>query len=232
MKVYLKHVVQQLRQHTLSLGKKTILIDKPWALIDDEFEMSKLIFKKNNELILSKNGQVQIGKWEYFPEAKSLLIDRNIDKILCNEGFIDEGVMILKLDGTNNRFFVLANENLIPDLNVERYLKELRYNKLNIAEKKLVDGKIVEVEMFYENQYNPRVGNFVTINAVPVDDGKYQFLNHKDYYEISDGKIAKILNEKKYTNPDGLEIIIHQQNSWISWGIMFLFQVNQQKPGY
>lgn len=90
MKLYLKSIVNQLRNYSSTLDKTSILVDKPWALIDEEFEMQKLIFKKNKELILSKNGQVQIGKWDYFPEAKSLLIDRNSDKILCNEAFIDK----------------------------------------------------------------------------------------------------------------------------------------------
>ena len=91
-------------------------MDKPWALIDSDLEIQKLIFKKNNELILSKDGQVKIGKWDYFPEAKSLLIDREEDKILCNEAFIDDAVLVLKMDGTSNNYFVLANENIIPDL--------------------------------------------------------------------------------------------------------------------
>ena len=69
---------------------------------------------------MSKDGQVNMGKWDYLPEAKSLLIDRGKDTILCNEGFIDEAVMILKMDGTNNNFFVLANENIVPDLDACR----------------------------------------------------------------------------------------------------------------
>jgi hypothetical protein len=31
---------------------------------------------------MSKNGQVTIGKWDYFGEAKSLLIDRGANIIL------------------------------------------------------------------------------------------------------------------------------------------------------
>ena len=104
MKLHIKNVVKQLKKYSATLEKTSIFIDKPWALIDDEFEMQKLIFKKNKELILSKNGQVQIGKWDYFPEAKSLLIDRGTDKILCNEAYIDNGVMILVLDGVKFNF--------------------------------------------------------------------------------------------------------------------------------
>lgn len=213
MKIYLKSIVKQLRNYSATLDKTSILIDKPWALIDDEFEMQKLIFKKDKELILSKNGQVQIGKWDYFPEAKSLLIDRNTDKILCNEAFIDKGVMVLRLDGTDSRFFILANEIIVPDLDANRYLKELRYQKLKIVETKLVDGRILEVSR--EEEYNsPEIGNPVTVEADPIEDGKYQLAETKKYYEVKKGRIYKILTETTYTNPDKHEIVIHQQDSW------------------
>jgi len=213
MEVYLKSIVKQLRNYSATLDKTSILIDKPWALIDEEFEMQKLIFKKDKTLILSKNGQVQIGKWDYFPEAKSLLIDRNTDKILCNEAFIDRGVMVLRLDGTDSRFFILANENLVPDLDANRYLKKLRYQKLKITETKLVDGKILEVQLGEEWQ-QPQIGNPVTVEAEPIEDGKYQLAEAKKYYEVKKGRIFKILTKTTYTNPDKHEIVIHQQDNW------------------
>lgn len=213
MKVYLKSIVNQLKNYSATLDKSSILIDKPWALIDDEFEMQKLIFKKNKELIISKNGQVQVGKWDYFAGAKSLLIDRNVDKILCNEAFIDNGVLILKLDGTENRFFVLANENIIPDLNIDFYLKNLRCQKLKILETTLADGRILEIQRDTEYEINAQIGNRVTIDANIIDDGKYLSVN-KQHIEIKEGRIHKIYTETTYINPDKQEITIHQQNSW------------------
>jgi hypothetical protein len=211
MKIYLNSIVKQLSNYSDTLDKTSIFIDKPWALIDDEFEIQKLIFKKNKELILSKNGQVQIGKWDYFPEAKSLLIDRNSDKILCNEAFIDKGVMVLRLDGTENKFFILANENIVPDLDANRYLKELRYQKLKIEERKLNDGRILEVAK-EEEFNNPKIGNAVSVDAEPIEDGKYQLAKSKNYYEVKKGKIYKIITETTYTNPDNEKIVIHQQD--------------------
>jgi len=213
MKVYLKIIVQQLRNYSATLDIMSILIDKPWALIDEEFEVQKLIFKRNKELILSKNGQVQIGKWDYFPEAKSLLIDRATDKILCNEAFIDNGIMILKLDGTDNKFFMLANENLVPDLDALKYLKTIRHQRLRIAEVNLSNGKILEIQR-EENQYaRARIGNSVSVDADVIDDGKYQVADDNRYIEIQRGKISKILTETTHLSPDNLEIIIQQQNS-------------------
>jgi hypothetical protein len=214
MKVYLKSIVKQLQNFSASLDKTSILIDKPWALIDDEFEMQKLIFKKDKELILSKNGQVQVGKWDYFPEAKSLLIDRNTDKILCNEAFIDKGVIILKLDGTENRFFMLANENIVPDLDAKKYLKQLRYQKLRIVEANLSDGTILEIQQEEDQYVKAQIGNPVSVNSETIDDGTYQLAEQNKYIEIQKGRIYKILTETTYTTPENQEIIIQQQDSW------------------
>jgi hypothetical protein len=227
MKIFLKSIVKQLRKYSATLNKTSILIDKPWALIDDEFEMQKLIFKKNKELILSKNGQVQLGKWDYFPEARSLLIDRNTDKILCNEAFIDIGIMILRLDGTDSRFFILVNENVVPDLDANRYLKKLRYQKLKIAETKLIDGRILEVQRVDE-WAQPQIGNPVTENAETIEDGKYQLAKQNQYFEIKKGQIFKILTETKYTNPGGQEITIQQQDNWIIKHGDYVFMFGKQ----
>lgn len=227
MKIYLKSIVKQLRKYSATLEKTSILIDKPWALIDDEFEMQKLIFKKDKELILSKNGQVQIGKWDYFPEAKSLLIDRNTDKILCNEAFIDKGVMVLRLDGTDSRFFILANENVVPDLDANRYLKKLRYQKLKIAEAKLVDGRIIEVQR-EDEMAQPQIGNFVTEDAAKIEDGKYQLAKQNQYFEIKKGRIFKILTETKYVNPCGHEIIVQQQDNGVIKHGDYVFMFGKQ----
>jgi hypothetical protein len=78
MKTYLKSFVKQLKNYSESLDKISILIEKPWAMIDEELEMQKLIFRKNKDLLMSKNGKVTLGKWDYLAEAKSLLIDRGI----------------------------------------------------------------------------------------------------------------------------------------------------------
>lgn len=206
----LEIIASDLRKFSESLEKKSILLDHPWALIDEEFEMQKLIFRRNKQLILAKNGIVQEGTWEYFPEARSLLIDRNVDKILCNEVYIDRAVMILKLDGTQHRFFVLANENYIPDLDVIGYLKKLRRRVINISELHMDDGRIFEVSLKnYGDQ--PSIGDFVNIGGIGVQNGLYKTQNNI-YLELKNSAITKIFFEKTYINPDGVEITIQQKN--------------------
>jgi len=188
MRVFLKNISKQLKQFSKSLDKKSILIDQPWALIDEEFEMQKLIFKKDGELIMSKNGKVSVGNWEYLNVSKSLLIDRGEDKILCREVYIDEGVLILKLDGTDSNFMVLANENHIPDLNIKDYLTKKidRSRKNYYGDKNKISGKA-----FGLNKFELRDGTTVFIdlkqNTVNYRKGDVVYKDPEGKKKLSDG---------------------------------------------
>ena len=214
MKIYLQNTVKGLKNFSKSLDKKSILVDKPWALIDSDLEIQKLIFKKNKELIMSKDGQVNMGKWDYLPEAKSLLIDRGKDTILCNEGFIDEGVMVLKMDGANNNFFVLANENIVPDLDAYSYLRKLRYRNLNITTRKLTDGKVLEIIQEKDEWNNPKIGNQVTIDADDVSDGIYKTDKSNRKYIVKSSRIASIIHEVTYKTKNEIEIMVEQNDQY------------------
>ena len=217
----LQSLSAQLKSHTATLDKTNILAEKPWALIDDEYELQKLIFKRNGELVLSKNGIATIGSWEYLPLAKSLLIDRGADKILCNEAFIDEGVMILKLDGTENNFFLFANENVIPDLDALGYLMKLRKEKLNIVEKEMADGRKLEIQRWFDLE-SPSVGHRVSIDVEDVPDGTYEMKSKIYFIVVQESKIASFLFISRHVNPEGLEFIVHQhEKAQIGFGDLF-----------
>lgn len=213
MNLYLKSLVDQLRNYSLSLNKRSVFINKPWTLIDDENEMQRLIFEFNGQLVISKNGRVQRGTWEYFPAAKSILINRITDEILLNEAYIDNGLMILKMDGTVNKFFIFTNENIVPDLNPRRYLNKIRHQKLNILVLNLVDGRTLEIQK-EDSSFLPGIGDPATFEAIPADDGRYKVEENEKYIEVRNGRIYKIITERTYKNPQGEEIIIQQQDSW------------------
>ena len=208
---YLNNISAQLKNYSATIDKTNILADKPWVLIDENSEIQKLIFKRNNELILSKNGNVRIGSWEYFPQAKSILIDRGEGKILCNEGYIDDAVMILKLDGSKNNFYLFANENLIPNLDALTYLKKIRAAKLNILERKMSDGRILEIHRQPLDLGPEQCGNSITINAENIPDGLYELSNHQKYILSEKSSIKEIYFKKHYINTKGAELIIFQK---------------------
>lgn len=209
MKLYLDNLIPRLKEFSLNLDKQEIFIDKQWVIIDSESNKQTYIFRRNGELIMSLNGQVTIGKWEYIDAAKSLLIDRIKDKILLNQYFIDSAVMILKKDGFKEANFIMVNENLIPDLNVINYLKQLYYKKNNIEIKKLRNGDSLELKRI--NSYCYSIGTFVTIDDKPVKDDIYEFEDSNRKYLIEDGFIIKTFFCTFYKTNKG-DIIIEQKN--------------------
>lgn len=212
MKAYLNSIIPQIKSFSESLDKTTLFVDKAWAYIDEDNAVQKLIFKRNNELVLSKNGKAEVGRWEYFPAAKSILIDRVTDKILCNEQYVDNGVMILKVDGTDNQFFALANERVVPDLDVYRYLLEVRKEQkkhLRIVEKRLIDGRVIDIKLRSEYNDDVLVGDSVMLDSTPIEDGKYQMEEKNKFLVIKKGRIFSKLIEKTFINPIGVSICVH-----------------------
>ncbi len=157
------------------------ILNKPWAIVDGDLEIQKLIFEKDGKLILSKNGIVQEGRWEYYPEANSFMIDRKSDKILCNLLFCDDAAIILKLDGTKNEFFVFANENVLPNLNLLEYLNQKILQQHLIKEIPLYNGRILKA--YFESGNFDHFYNNVPVtyeNDEFVDDG-FLFSPNNDY---------------------------------------------------
>ncbi|MCC5943098.1 MAG: hypothetical protein JJU37_16250 [Balneolaceae bacterium] len=125
MKYYLKDILPRLKKHSASLDQSAFLVDKPWVVNNTDGKFEKLIFKRNGSVILSINGDVTIGKWEYLPEAQSLLIDYGNKKKLYRHQYLDEAVLALKIDGldkNDDSYYLLANENVVKDHNAKRYL--------------------------------------------------------------------------------------------------------------
>lgn len=209
MKLYLQDIINRLAQFSEKLDNTTLFIDKPWVLIDSNSDYHKYIFKRNGELVMSLNGQVQVGKWEYLTAAKSILIDRIKDKVLLNQSFFDSAVMVLKIDGSNNQLFVLANETLIPDLDVKKYLQSLTYRKFNVITGRLENGKTLEI---YRGNINsqPQIGMKATIDGEEPQDGKYKSMDTGRYYEIRNGKVFRITQPFKYLTTDGISLTIEQ----------------------
>lgn len=205
MKQYLNQILPRLKQFSDDLNRKEVFVDKSWVLINDDLELQRYIFKRDGQLIMSKNGNVQVGKWEYLPEANSLLIDRIIDKILLNQDFIDQAVMFLRKDGDSN-FFILANDSIIIDLDVVSYLKRLYRAKNNVFILELESGD--ELELLGSNR--AIVGMRVSIEGNSVKKNVYHNKNGVFKYYVENGKIVKIIERTIYETRKG-SLIIEQE---------------------
>lgn len=195
----IKDYLNKITVHSESLSRTEKYINKPWVHIDSDGNYHKYIFNPDGDLFMSFNGKVEIGKWKYLSEANLIYIDRLIDKILLKQSFFDESVMILKIDGTSDDLFILANENIIPDLDVAKYLSSLII-KIEIVESgtfynmPLINGDVLRINRDKLNY--TKVGMSVLLLDRSAPDGEYFANGDLDNkllgYHIEDSKIKAL----------------------------------------
>jgi len=117
------------------------------------------------------------------------LIDGNKSKILLNQEFVDKGILVLKYDGFSDKYFLLANENIIPDLNIEGYLRRIFYNLYNIALVESSDNLNYEILRETINDDTGAIGQTVLKNAKIIREGMFQSKHSKVNYYIKNSKI-------------------------------------------
>ena len=193
---YIKSWIPKIQNLSIKLDKLSKIYDQPWVLINDLNDFVKIIFQEKGTLLVSKNGVVSNGSWELIHIANSIMLDISGEKRLYNHQFIDNGLMILKLDGHSTEFFVLANQNIIPDLDVENYLI-LKYSTPNLQEKKaspksiyleeleLTDGQMLQFFSKLGYSAEPEVKK----KKKNAEDGFYRLKNSDIAYKIKNSKI-------------------------------------------
>jgi hypothetical protein len=215
MREYVRTILPNIQSFSSSLDKKAVFLNHAWCVINANGETEKLIFQKNGTLIMSKDGDVKTGKWEYLSHANSLLIDRGVDKKLYNQGFIDQSVMVLKLDGTTEDFILLVNENLIPDLDLRGYLNKLIAEKNNLIQVTDDNDRTVFVQKLGLTE-----SDMVLIDAKVYsnslgspEDGVYRAKNQDISFMVKGAVVIQIYYDEKYNLPEGRSFSIQQQKS-------------------
>jgi hypothetical protein len=217
----IKEYLNKISVHSESLSRTEKYINKPWVHIDSDGNYHKYIFNPDGDLFMSFNGKVEIGKWKYLTEANLIFIDRLTDKILLKQSFFDESVMILKIDGTSEDLFILANENIIPDLDVAKYLSSLIFEIKNIDNQvfhnvKLINGDDLRINR--DNLNYTKVGMSVLLINKSAPDGDYFSRSNVDDkllgYHIVDSKIQGLFWVFIYTTSKGV-FKIRQKNEYV-----------------
>lgn len=234
----IKDYLNKITVHSQSLSSTDKYINKPWVHIDNDGNYHKYIFNPDGDLFMSFNGKVEIGKWKYFKEANLIFIDRLSDKILLKQSFFDESVMILKIDGTSDDLFILVNENIIPDLDVAKYLSTLivakkEINDNNFCTKRLLNGN--DLRIYRGDLSYTKVGMSVLSMDKNVPDGEYftaSNLENKLFgYQIEDSKIKELFWLTIHNTTEGIYKIFQKNEFILSIGDRVLFNENTPLNG-
>jgi hypothetical protein len=169
MQTFIADIIPKLQSFSKKLDDLTLLTNQHWVVLDELAKAKNVyIFRSNNELLISSNGKVEKGKWEYLGN-NSLLIDRQDESFLFKHGFFDENVMALKIDG-KEEYALLVNENRFDgELNSKEKVLEFLSNRyLNLVTNTPIEKKQEDIisisksqKRLNEDQNAERILNYI-----------------------------------------------------------------------
>lgn len=215
---YLKSILPRIQQHSKALDDVATFADKEWAFMDDDGHKVSYIFRRNNELLVTKHGEVITGKWEYLAFKQSLLIEHEGRKRMYNQGFINDTIMLLRKDGTDE-LFPLGNVQLLPGLEVERYIEEALIPQISLSPKPNSLNEGIEVT------YDLKDGGKIKI--VKQSMGHHKFYPGNEVYLMSNRFENSVNSDGTYHLSDGHELIV--ENGIIKEAYLWYKYLTQHK---
>jgi hypothetical protein len=117
MKTFLADIIPRIQRYSQKLDDLTKLTNQHWVLLGDISEEKRVfIFRSNNQLLISENGIVEKGSWEYIGN-QSLLLETKKKNYLMKHGFLDEDIFALKLDSFDTYAFFVNETRYKRELN-------------------------------------------------------------------------------------------------------------------
>lgn len=144
---YLKNIIPRIEQFSKKLDKIEVFVEKPWVLIDDDSNTHEYEFCRDGRLILSVNGNVTIGKWEFRTGTNRLLLDIGFETVLLQHAFINDALFILKRSGFDTLPFVFFNPNIVKEGNVVDYVEGYISNLVAFEQQKKINQEKKEKDL-------------------------------------------------------------------------------------
>jgi hypothetical protein len=208
---YIRNIIPRIQQFSAQLSKEEVFVDKPWVLIDHKGNTHEYIFLRNHDLILSVNGKVIKGSWQLLPTGK-LLIDRVTDKIMLQQAFIYDGILLLKMSGSDDLPFILLNESIVPDKDPERYLQKVEAKLLDYDIYETTEGIILNNTNSDTEEYN--IDSILKYKNGKLVTGQIKSISKENYYcEVVNGVIKDFFYLVGYDTVYGIKIFIEQRRA-------------------
>jgi hypothetical protein len=208
MKSFFSELVPKLYSYSQKLDNKALLVNQQWILLNDEnsTSLNLYIFRDNNELLISKDGQVLKAKWDYVGD-NTLIVDTNSSSELYHLGFFDKNLLVLRLASLEDRYIFFVNssgalkfQNMLLDVN--NYLHSIYVNKKvpstvsnlkpvtqKVAVSIKTDKGIIQALLNYRDDM-PAVGDRILKNGYDAPDGSYR-LGFMQYIYVVNGVIVQ-----------------------------------------
>ena len=113
MKTYILDSINRLKRYGENLDVKTILCNKSWQIFNDSGEKELYIFQENGDILLSTNGIVSQGKWQYISANKSILMSVKENSYMLHPSFTINNIIAMNLDGTDRYMLMIEEQSLL-----------------------------------------------------------------------------------------------------------------------
>lgn len=209
MKDYITHWIPRLKAYSQKLDRLAKLYNQPWVIVNDNEDFVKIIFQNQGKLIVSRNGVVTDGSWQLLSIEQSILLEMNGQKRLYNHQFFDQGLMVLALDGNRSGYFILANQNIIPSLDIESYLitKYKKVLKTAGGGAMLLPNEFWEVRDLEDDRklqiVSDGLNSDVYIDSKVPKDGLYRTKDNTFAYDLKIGKLKTKFLIQSYVLKNG-----------------------------
>jgi hypothetical protein len=150
MQTYISNIIPSLARFSKKLDDITLLTSKHWVILNETTQIkSTYIFRNNKELIVSENGIVIHGTWDYLGFNK-ILLRFNDNSFLFQHGFLEDDILALKLDGRNEYAFFINERR--SDLNtlkkIDTHLNRKYLSSDGVPADESIDWSYVVVGIF------------------------------------------------------------------------------------
>jgi len=235
MLYFVLDIIPKIQAYSKKLDETSLLTNQHWVSIN-EIEHSKIvfIFRPNEQLLISDNGKIERGKWEYIG-SNSLVIDRQSESFLFKHGFLDESVLALKVDGTETYALFINETKCDKEINNKRdvvdfleakylnkktgnlghdYQHSSHLNDKRVGAIQLEDGRELVFYPTEKKQTHIIEGCSVLLNGTKPKDGLYKSKQCKRF-EINNGILVHefFIENHEQQNGDIIEIDGHRMQS-------------------
>lgn len=190
MKTFFLDIIPKLKAFSLQLDIDSLLVNKNWVLVSEGDTLRIVyIFRSGGELLISKQGRIERGKWESI-SSDTLLLESESGIFLFRHGFIDSQVLALKLDGSQE-YALFVNELLFNEINatISCVIKYLNESYLELKQSEQTKEEIVNLP---EEKFEIQEGqNFLSGTWIGVDHRNQTIIYT---YQFSDGKLFRSAN--------------------------------------
>lgn len=111
MKSFLLSIPERLKRGNDALDAKAILCGRSWEVFNNEGIKQVWIFKEDGSLMISTKGDVVCSSWEYLSINQSILIKVDGNISMFRPAFVDDVVLAMKKDGTEEYVCMIDEKN-------------------------------------------------------------------------------------------------------------------------